>query len=85
MCRLNVFVVTAALWLTIAIGSGTPDIVQLSEEPSLVPIVLNGTYSKVYNEEVNSTVEYIFEFSNSQVGDNSKTILPSANLLCNFF
>ncbi|KDR19041.1 SID1 transmembrane family member 1-like [Zootermopsis nevadensis] len=66
MCRINVFV--TALWLTVAIGSGTPDIIRLSEERSnIVPIVLNGTYGKVYLEEVNNAVEYIFEFMNLQV------------------
>jgi fibrillarin-like rRNA methylase len=82
MCLLNVFVVST-LWLTVAPGSGTLD-VQLSEERSnIVPIVLNGTYGKVYNEEVNNTVEYIFEFLNSQVGDNIKIILLSTHVLYN--
>lgn len=73
MCRINVFV--TALWLTVAIGSGTPDIIRLSEERSnIVPIVLNGTYGKVYLEEVNNAVEYIFEFMNLQVGDCIKII-----------
>jgi hypothetical protein len=81
MCSLNVLVVTA-LWLTVAAGVGTADIVQFSEERSnIVPIVLNGVYGKVYNEEVNNSVEYIFEFSNSQVGDNTAFLLLLAHVM----
>jgi hypothetical protein len=73
MCRKNVLV--AALWLTAISCSVTSHIGQYSEErSSIVPIVKNGSYGVLYNEEVNNRMEYIFEFSNLQVDANFKII-----------
>lgn len=68
------------LWSTVAWSSGTPNSLHYTEESSsvvfpehvrrtkILPIVLSGSNGTLYNREVNNTVEYIFEFTNLQVG-----------------
>jgi hypothetical protein len=76
---MDVFIFTA-LWSTVAWSSGTPNYLHYTEESSSVvlqdhlrrtnvlPIVLSGSNGTLYTKEINSTVEYIFEFTKLQVG-----------------
>jgi hypothetical protein len=79
MGGMDVFVLVT-LWSTVAWSSGTPDGVHYSEKSSgvvypnhlrlaqILPIVLNGSNDTWYSNEVNNTVEYIFQFTKLQVG-----------------
>ncbi|XP_069691138.1 SID1 transmembrane family member 1-like isoform X2 [Periplaneta americana] len=63
--KVTLFVIT---WLTVAKTLYTYDIIQYRDgKKDIVPIVLEGLYGISYNEEVNNTVEYIFEFPSEQV------------------
>jgi hypothetical protein len=79
MGGVDVFVLVT-LWSTVAWSSGSPNALHYREESSsvvypdhlrrtkILPIVLNGSNSTLYNKEINNTVEYIFEFTKLQVG-----------------
>jgi hypothetical protein len=76
---MDVFIVVT-LWSTVAWSSATPNSLHYTDESSsivfpnhprrtqIVPIVLSGSNGTLYNEEINNTVEYIFEFTKLQVG-----------------
>lgn len=81
---MDVFIL-ATLWSTVAWSSETPNYLHYTEESSnvvlpehlrrskILPIVLSGSNGTLYTKEINSTVEYIFEFTNLQVG---RSLLP---------
>ncbi|PSN48776.1 SID1 transmembrane family member 1 [Blattella germanica] len=64
-------VVIVAVLIIFGSSSKAPGVIVYKEENSgLLPIVLSGAYDVPYKREINDSVEYIFEFSNSEVSES---------------